>query len=431
MLKAIKAKDFSHFSNTLWMFPEHILKMGAGILLSVLIARELGPEGYGIYNYVIALIGIFVPIVQLGMSTILVRELVNTPKQRKSILSTSFYLLLCASLISFIFLNSVNFLFFKSEYIKRLILVCSIIFFFKPFDVIEYYFQSLSKAKYSSLAKTFSLLVSICLKVYLLYNNYPLNFFIYAYVLDFVFLALFLFLIYKFKGSTSFFVGFDISYVKSLFSSAWPLILSTLSIILYMRLDQLMIKSMLNATELGYYSSAVRLYEGYISVIFVITISLLPSMLKVKDQSELKYRNYLTLLFSIVFWVNTLLALFIFMFRNLLIEFLYGDEYTRASLVLGIVFFSSSFASMGSVSARYFIVEKMEKKMILRTWLSLVINIILNLILIPKYGIEGSAIATLISICVGNYFIDYFDKELKVLIKMKNNGIIFNLKKPT
>lgn len=426
----IKFKALSYFNNTIWMFFEHVLKMVVGILMAVIIARDLGPEKFGVLNYVLALVTIFIPICQLGMSTILVRELVNNPKKRKQIISTSFYLILVASSICFLILNSFFFLFDRDNKACSLILIYSTILFFKAFDVIEFNFQSQLKAKYSSIAKTLALLLSLCVKIFIVYKNLGLVFFIYAYTLDFVFLGLFLLCVHKLKESVNFLFGFDKELVYYLLKSSWPLILSSLSIILYMRLDQLMIEMLLDSKQLGLYSSAVRLYEGYLSVVFVITVSLLPAILKIKEASEQKFRHYMTLFFSVVFWANNILAILVMLFSFYIMHFLYGSEYTDASSVLGIVFWASGFASIGSVTARYFIVEKMEKKMILRTCVSLSVNLILNFLLIPIYGIEGSAMATVISIFIGNYVIDFFDKDLKVLLKLKNNGIFFryNLK---
>ena len=428
MFKNLNVKKILYLKNTFWMLPEHLLKLCAGVFMSVFIARELGPEDFGVLNYILAFVAIFIPIVQLGMSTILVRELINNPKKRKELLSTSFYLILITSFFVFLILNVINYSFILDRKINILITIYSSILFFKAFEVIEFDFQSKLNAKYASISKTLALLLSITVKCWLLYKGFGLEYFVYAYTLDFLFLALFLLVTHRLKGKFSFFNSFDKTLIKPLFNSSWPLILSTLSIILYMRLDQLMIKSMLGSVELGLYSSAVRLYEGYISVVFVITVSLLPSIIKIKQESEEKYKYYLTLLFSIVFWLNNFISLVIMFFSTFIIEFLYGLEYKDASSVLGIVFFASSFASVGSVTARYFIVEKMEKKMILRTWVSLSINLLLNFILIPIYGIEGSAFATLIAIFVGNYVIDYFDKQLKPLIKMKNDAIFFNYK---
>lgn len=426
----IKFKVLSYFNNTIWMFLEHVLKMIVGILMAVIIARNLGPEEFGVLNYVLALVTIFIPICQLGMSTILVRELINNPNKRKQIISTSFYLILIASSISFLLLNSFFFLFDKENKVYSLVLIYSTILFFKAFDVIDFNFQSLLKAKYSSIAKTLALLLSLSVKIFVVYKNLGLVFFIYAYTLDFVFLGLFLLSAHKLKESINFLFGFEKELVFSLLKSSWPLILSSLSIILYMRLDQLMIEMLLDSKQLGLYSAAVRLYEGYLSVVFVITVSLLPVILKIKEASEEKFRYYMTLFFSVVFWLNNALAFLIMLFSFYIMQFLYGNEYTAASTVLGIVFWASGFASIGSVTARYFIVEKMEKKMILRTWISLLLNLILNFLLIPVFGIEGSAVATVISIFTGNYIIDFFDKDLKLLLKMKNDGIFFkyNLK---
>jgi O-antigen/teichoic acid export membrane protein len=81
------------------------------------------------------------------------------------------------------------------------------------------------------------------------------------------------------------------------------------------------------------------------------------------------------------------------------------------------------FASIGSVSARYFNVERMERKIAFRTMLAALINIGLNFLLIPKYGIEGAAMATLACTFFANYLMDWFDKDLRTLLKIKHRAL--------
>jgi O-antigen/teichoic acid export membrane protein len=98
----------------------------------------------------------------------------------------------------------------------------------------------------------------------------------------------------------------------------------------------------------------------------------------------------------------------------------FGDEYKEAGLSLIIIMWASAFAALGFISARYLTVEGLEGKIFIRTLVALVLNIFLNFVLIPLYGIEGAAISTLISIIVSSYLLDYFDPKLKRQLEMKN-----------
>ncbi|WP_158975123.1 flippase [Cellulophaga sp. L1A9] len=418
----------TYFFNSAWMLAEKLIRMIAAILTSILFARYLGPSQFGNLNYAIAFVSIFIPFSEFGMSSILVRDYIIHKNKKKIILGTSFYLLLLFSFLSFVVLNIINLTIDEDQTISYWILLYSFILFAKPLDVIDFYFQSEVKAKISSICKTISILITLLLKFIIVAFNFPIIYIVYVLVLEFILLALFYLITFWKIENIKFTKYFDLKIFKDLIRSAWPIVLSALSVILYMRIDQIMLKQMVSAEELGLYSSAIRIYEGYVSLIIVVSLSMMPAILALKHKSEKEYTAGFTKLFSYVFWGNNLIALIMTFIGPILITFLYGEEYNGAQLVFSIIFWASSFASLGSVTARYLIVEKKEKKQATRTIVALTCNILLNLIIIPKYGKEGAAITTIISLFIGNYLIDYFDKDLKKLLRIKNNAIRFNFK---
>jgi len=249
-----------------------------------------------------------------------------------------------------------------------------------------------------------------------------------TFALEFVLVAVFLLLAYFFKKEEGFFLKFDASYIVPLLRSAWPMTLSALAIVAYMRIDQIMIKHMLDAQSLGLYSSVTRIYEGWIIMFTVVSVSLLPVISKLKSNSVEIYRIKLTHLFSLLIWISIAGALFSTIFRYEIISIIFGPDFLTASRVFSIVMWSAPFAAIGSLTVRYLTIENMERKIAIRTFIALAVNIGLNIILIPLYGIEGAAISTLIALFVGNYLINYFDKELHFLKCVCNNGFMIFLK---
>ena len=113
-----------------------------------------------------------------------------------------------------------------------------------------------------------------------------------------------------------------------------------------------------------------------------------------------------------------------------MIVFAFGEEYKQASSVFIIVMWGAVFASMGSLSARYFNVERMEKKILLRTLVAATLNVLFNLWAIPRLGINGAAYATLASLFFANYVMDWLDRDLKELLHIKNMALApFNIKR--
>lgn len=418
-------KSKSYVWNSFWMVLEKVLRLFSGIVAAVLLARYLGPAGYGDLNYIIAYVAIFLPLAEFGMSSILVRDLILFRKEESKFLGSSFYLMLFFSLLSILVLNGIKVLIQTDDILNNLILIYSLILFFKPFDMIDFYFQSKVKAKTSSIAKSIALIISLSAKLYFIFIEASLTYLLYAFLLEYIVTALFLIYFYFSQKNVRFFMFFEKEIVFKLIKSAWPMLLSSISVILYMRIDQIMLKNMVSSKELGLYSSSIRLYEGYVSLIIVLTISLMPAIMALKQSSEIKYKEGITKLFSLVFWGNNLVALILTFLSPFIIDFLYGEEYSGSYVVFAIIFWASSFASMGSITARYLVIENKERKQALRTFVSLFANVAINLFLIPLYGKEGAAVATLISLFLGNYLTDVLDKDMKDLLRMKNNAILF------
>ena len=201
------------------------------------------------------------------------------------------------------------------------------------------------------------------------------------------------------------------------------MVLSALAIILYMRTDLIMIKNILGTHDAGLYSAATRIYEGWIMIFVIISVSLLPVIVKLKKGSAEQYVKRLSQLFTLLFWGAMLGAVFATLYGEEIIYLAFGKEFAESTTVFVIVMWSAPFAAMGSLTARYLVVEGMEKKILFRTVVALIINVSLNMILIPLYGIEGAAIATLIAMISGNYMINYFDKDLRDLVAVCNKGI--------
>lgn len=409
--------------NTSWIAGEQLLRLVAGLFVGIYVARYLGPENFGILSHATAFVALFAAIARLGMDGIMVRELVNGPDQSAQDLGTGFWMMMAASVVSLILTAIIVLL--SSEDIETAVYIFIIAagLLFQPFLVIDYYFQSQVKAKFSSICKTITLGLSSMLKLYLVYEQADLILFVVIILFDQVVLALLLVFAGLMSGGPIFYARFVYGRSKHLLRNAWPLVLTALAITLYMRIDQVMIKHMLGERQVGLYSAAVRIYETWLVIPYVLTVSLLPAILKSKVVSEKLYHTRLVWLFRLVFWLSVVAALIVYAASETLITYTFGPSYLEAASTLNIVMFTAIFAALGSGSARYFVVEKMEKKFAARTAVAAMLNVVLNLLLIPRMGIEGAAVATLFCTFTANYLLDWLDPQLRVLRVIKHRAI--------
>lgn len=418
-----------YFKNSSWMMAEYGLRIVSAIFVSIYVARYLGPEQFGVLSYALAIVAIFMAVSRLGMESILVRDLAKYPQQAKAYMSTAFGLMVIAALAGLVILSTLVYFFESDPQTKIYIWIIATSLLFQTLLVVDYAFQAQVKAKYASIAKSIALAVSSSIKVYLVWIEADLQAFAIAHAFDHLIIAIMLVSMHIAQKQQSFLSGFDRNLVKPLLKSAWPMVLASLATIVYMRIDQIMIKNMLDAYQLGLYSAASKIYEGWIVITYVISISLLPAIIRAREHSQQVYSRGLTALFSLVFWLSIFVAAFVTVLGVDLIEIAFGKAYEGAASSLIIIMWTSAFASLGFVSARYLTVEGMENKIFFRTLMALLLNVILNFLLIPIYGIEGAAISTLISIIFSSYVLDYFDPALKQQLTIKNKALFGLMKR--
>lgn len=413
--------------NSSWMLAEQCLRIIAGVFVGIYIARYLGPEKYGVLSYSLAISAFALAISKLGMDAVLVRELSVKHAKTDLLIGTSFWLMLMAAIVCYLIMLVGVWLLNESSDIKLYILLMSSSVFFSVFLVGDYYFQANVEAKFSAMCKVFTLLIMSIAKLVLVFLGADIFYFVLFALFDHVLLAFFLFFfICKIHG-IRIFKFFNKGVAKVMLRSSLPMVLTAVASLIYMRIDQVMIRSMLGMHEVGIYSAAVRVYEAWIVFPYIVTVSLIPAIVRLKEGDKKNYHLRLEQLFKLVIWMSVAVAVIVTLLGEQVMVFAFGDSYASSGPVLSIVMWTAVLASIGSVSARFFNVERMERKIASRTILAAVMNVLLNYIMIPAYGIEGAAISTLVCMLVANYLLDWFDKDLTELLAIKHRAIFGRL----
>jgi O-antigen/teichoic acid export membrane protein len=403
-----------YFANTSWMLAEQLLRMVAGLLVGIWVARYLGPEQFGIFSYAIAFASLFSSIAKLGLDGIVVRDLVRESNQRYIYLGTAFWLKMSGAIAMLVVVALVTQLTSSNRLINLYILIIASGAIFQSFEVIDFYFQSQVLSKFVSICKVTQLLLSSLLKLYFVFTGANLIWFVLITLVDQLTLALSLYLAYRYQKLGSFYRHFDMTIAKQLLKDSWPLIFSGVIVMIYMRIDQIMIKEMLGEKEVGLYSAAVRLSEVWYFIPAIITTSLFPSIVNAKKTNNKLYYTRLERLYSLMVWLAITIALPMTFLSNLLVTLLYGEAYSEAGKVLMINIWSGVFVFLGVASSKWFISEGLQKYLTINTIVGAIVNILLNLLLIPRYGIYGAAIATVISQAVASYFMNLIFQRTRI-----------------
>lgn len=386
-----------YFKNTGWLFSEQILRILSGLILGVWVARYLGPNQFGIYSYSLAFASIFIGFSKLGLDAIVTRDLTYFPERKIAYLGTAFWLKILSA-IFVISLLALTVSFFNNDLNTKIyIFIISIGLLFQSFEVIEFYFQSTVQAKSISICKATQLIISSLIKIYLIHIEADLIWFVWLIVFDSLTLAI-SYIVSYYLGSNQYFFGeFDSGVAKNFLKNSWPLILSGLAISIHMKIDQIMIKEMLGAEAVGQYAAAARISESWYFLPSIIVTSVFPAIINAKKKSKTLYYSRLQNLFRFMIWLSVLVALPTSVLSNWIVDILFGDNYQQASGVLTIHIWAGIAVTFGMVWSKWIVVENQQYMVIIFHILAMVLNILLNLLLIPQVGLLGAALATALS----------------------------------
>ena len=415
----IKSESFKkYFKNTSWLIAEKIFRILLAFFVTIYVIRYLGPADFGLLSYAISFYGLFAALSVLGLESISIRELVKHPQKRDEILGSVFLMRIIGAVFTLLIIAAILLISREAYFTSILIIIISGSAIFQSVSVVDYYFRSRVEAKYSVYVLSSSVIVSSIIKLILVYLKAPLIYFALVFTFEFIVAAIGFITVYKFRGLKLTKWKFNKFIAANLLKDSWPLILSGIVVSVYMKIDQVMIKNMLNNEQVGYYAAAVRLSEAWYFIPVAITNSLFPAIVNAKNISEEFYNNRMQKLYDLLAWMGIAIALPVSIFSKQIIVLLFGAAYEQSAIVLTIYIWAGVAVFLGVASSQYLINENYTKLSFLRTFIGMIINVTLNFILIPLYGITGAAVATLVSYSVATFSILFFKNTNKQSIMM-------------
>lgn len=411
-------------ANTGWLFFDKILRMGVGLIVGVWVARYLGPEQFGALNFAIAFAALFGAIASLGLDGIVVRDIVREPERSHEIISSAFILKLAGGTTAFLFTLAAIFVMRPAaSQTHWLVGIIAAGMIFQSVDAIDLWFQSQVQSKYTVLAKNGAFVLMAVVRVILILHQAPLVAFAYAALAEIILGACGLMLFY-FKQHVTFVWRPTLDTARRLVKESWPLILSSLAVMIYMRIDQIMLSQMMGDREVGLYSAALRFSEIWYFIPTAIVSSVMPTLTELHSQSEKLYLQRLQQLFTNLVKIAYLIAVPMTFVSTFLVTMLYGPQYKAAGTILSIHIWSAVFVFLGVGMYPWIINEGFIKLSLIQTVCGAIINVAFNSIFIPKYGGVGAAMATLISQFVASFFSNLTLPSLRVIFRMQMRALV-------
>lgn len=407
-------------ANASWLFADRFLRMGVGLVVGVWVARYLGPEQFGLYNYAIAFVSLFSAFATLGLDNIVVRDLVRDPTCRDEILGTTFALKLIGGLFTLLLTVGIISLLRPNETLTHwLVGIIAVGMIFQAFDAIDFWFQSQTQSKFTVYARSTGFLLITIVKLILIWMQAPLIAFAPISSAEIFIGAVGLIVAYQVNGYRFKAWQAQLQRAKQLIKESWPLILSGLTVYIYSKIDQVMLGTMLSEqSELGFYAVAVKLSEVFDFLPLVINISLIPKLTEIRHKDYKIYLEKFQIYFDTMLVLWLLVAIPVSLLAPFIVNYLYGESYAKSAHILSIYIWAQFGSNLGVARSSFLLLEGKQMFSLYLSATGAFLNVLLNLFLIPKYGAIGATIATLFTYIFVIVIINFLVIELKPIGKL-------------
>jgi PST family polysaccharide transporter len=413
-------------SNTSWLLADRILRMSLGLFVGVWVARYLGPEQFGLFNYAIAFAGLFSTFATLGLNSIVVRDIIREPSCKNETLGTTFALKLVSGIATLLLaIGTISILRPKDNLTHWLVTITAVGLIFQAFDTIDLWFQAQVQSKYTVFAKTTAYLLISLVKIALIQMKAPLIQFAWIGLLEIVLSTMGLVIVYRLNGGDFRALRATLPRAKSLIKESWPLIFSGLAITIYLRADMIMLGEMLDDKAVGIYSVATRISELWYFIPMAIVSSVSPSIIAAKKMSEALYYQQLQRTFNFLAGIAYVVAIPITFFSKTIVIALFGQNYAASGVVLSIHIWAGLFVCLGITKSTWIITEGYIKLALIGTFLGAITNVLLNFLLIPNQKEIGAAIATIISYGISDYLVFILYPPFRKVGVLMTNALTF------
>lgn len=391
---------FKIAANTLSQLAGKIITTGVSLLATVLIAKNYGPENYGNFTLITTYVVLFYLISDFGFNAVVLEKIQNTEVKKTyfsnilglRIVWSILLVFFCISLLAFLPQNH-GFV----AVVRLGIIIYSLSIISQGLTTTaNLIFQSKLRYDQSTIALFFGSAFSLLLILLFTNQKLPIIFIVLSFLLGNIatsFISLFLARINDKELSLT--PAFDVSKYKEIFVKSMPLGFTLILNLIYFRADTFILATTRTQAEVGNYGLAYRFFEAILVFPSFFMNSVYPLFLSVKYSPQ-KLINLASKSFKILLITSILASAVILISANQLILFSGGSLFKESTTALRIL--ALSFPSFFLSSLYMWLLITLGKRKILAIvyGLSMILNIVLNLIFIPLFGIPAAAFTTLI-----------------------------------
>jgi polysaccharide transporter, PST family len=411
--------------NTVWLIADKLIRLGMGLVVGVWTARYLGPARFGLLNYAVAFVSLFSVLSQLGMQGVLVRDLVAHPGRNKPLLGSAFLLRLIGSVVAVtLAVLTVEMFHPNDPDAVGIIAIVALMLIPQAWDIIDLSYQARVNARPIVIIRAVSFIVFSGFKVLLILTGSTLSGFAWATTGEIAMAAVLMSLYARSHGTLPRLRDTTVAELKHLARECWPVMVGSLSVVLYWRIDQVMLGQLAGDAAVGVFSAAVRISEVWYFIPVSVTSSVAPGLTAIFARSHAEYLQKLRKIIGLMAALGVAVALGLTLCSKLIVDLLYGKQYAESSAILAIHGWAGVFVAIGVVSSSWFVNTGQLKYSMYQTMTGAVCNIALNAVLIPRYAGLGAAVATVVSQVLATVLLNALSPRTRELFTLQIQSLI-------
>ncbi len=377
-----------------FLFISQIITYLIGFFITMYTARYLGAEGFGIISLALSITGIFGVVVDMGLGTLMIRELARDKSFRDKYLSN---VALMRVFLSFLMLGllmlTVNLIGY-SPLVKNVIYIISMYVVINAFvGVFTSVFQSYERMNYLSLVtivNSFLMFFGVAIAIYCKLDILD---FALVYLISNALTLLFAMILYFWKFSYPS-IEIDFNFWKPTLKEAFPYGLAGIFVTVYYSVDSVMLSVMVGNEVVGWYNAAYKFLFVFLSLYSVFTVTLFPVMSRFYQDSKESLKYTYERSFKYLLIISVFIAFSVTLFANKIILLIYGSDYSPSIIALQVLIWTIILMFINGLSG--ILLGSINRQLVVTkiTGLSVILNVTLNLVLIPKFSYLGASIAT-------------------------------------
>lgn len=406
--------------NSIWLVGGRVAALLVSFFSIAMVARVYGAEQFGLLNLAISIVAMCAPVMQLGLNSIVTRDLVRADEKAVGevlgtvmgirAISTAFCLVLALSLV-----------WFDSWSNKTLAIYISLMLLgelLKVGFVYSHWFEAKSKGKVIALCTALVSLIIAVVRLVCVWLELDFSQVVATYVLEGLLFGALFYALFNLEKGDRVRYKFSLGLLKYYVGRSLPLIASSLTAVIYMKIDQIMIAYYLSVYDVGVYAAASKISEVWYFVPLMIATAAFPVILHAKQESNAQYERYLQEMYSYLAMIGYAAVVGATFLGPIFIRYVYGEEYLASADVLTLHIWGGLFMSMRALASKWILAEDVLIFSLVTQGAGAIINVVLNLLFIPKWGIAGAAASTVIACATAGYLSFFISRRTWVVGRM-------------